>query len=424
VRGAPVDRVWLASRLQRVLVLDSRPLAAYNGWRAAGEARGGHIPGAAALPGSWLESVDDESLEALLRSKGVEAGQTVVLSDPGDRSVRDRLEASLGALGVAEVRRLEGGYAAWSADPGLPRARLPRYQHLVHPAWVGRLGSGRAPSKIFEVGTGTADRYREGHIPGAWFLDTDQIESGVDWNRRPDLELVELLKKMGITTTTTVVLYGQDGDDRHGQLGAFRAAHILYYCGVEQVRILDGGLGAWLRSGSRLESGSRTKTPVARLELEVPGRPQVMIDLEGARAILSDRGGSALVSVRTRDEQVGKVSGYDYVGPRGRIPGDVWGGGGSDAHHVEHLQSPDGTMRPYPEIEANWARAGITREKRVAFYCGTGWRASAAWFAAYLMGWDQIAVYDGGWLEWSRDPHNPVETGPLTAGLPGPGQPA
>jgi 3-mercaptopyruvate sulfurtransferase SseA len=48
----------------------------------------------------------------------------------------------------------------------------------------------------------------------------------------------------------------------------------------------------------------------------------------------------------------------------------------------------------------------------VAFYCGTGWGASETWFYAYLMGWARIAVYDGGWFEWSQDPiSNPIEVG-------------
>lgn len=32
------------------------------------------------------------------------------------------------------------------------------------------------------------------------------------------------------------------------------------------------------------------------------------------------------------------------------------------------------------------------------------------------MGWERVAVYDGGWLEWSQDPNNPIETG-MPAGL-------
>ena len=54
---------------------------------------------------------------------------------------------------------------------------------------------------------------------------------------------------------------------------------------------------------------------------------------------------------------------------------------------MQHYRTVDNTMRPYPEIAANWAEAGITADKWVAFYCGTGWRASETWFYAYLMGW-------------------------------------
>ena len=57
-------------------------------------------------------------------------------------------------------------------------------------------------------------------------------------------------------------------------------------------------------------------------------------------------------------------------------------------------------------------RPSITPDKWVAFYCGTGWRASETWFYAYLQGWERIAVYDGGWFEWSQDPiNNPIEVG-------------
>jgi thiosulfate/3-mercaptopyruvate sulfurtransferase len=68
-------------------------------------------------------------------------------------------------------------------------------------------------------------------------------------------------------------------------------------------------------------------------------------------------------------------------------------------------------MRDYHEIEASWQESGITPDKRIAFYCGTGWRASEAFFCAYLMGWPNIAIYDGGWFEWSQDEANPIESG-------------
>jgi thiosulfate/3-mercaptopyruvate sulfurtransferase len=55
-----------------------------------------------------------------------------------------------------------------------------------------------------------------------------------------------------------------------------------------------------------------------------------------------------------------------------------------------------------------WAARGIHPGRQAVFYCGTGWRASLAFFYAWLMGWERIGVYDGGWCEWSRDADNPV----------------
>ena len=108
----------------------------------------------------------------------------------------------------------------------------------------------------------------------------------------------------------------------------------------------------------------------------IPLRPEVIVDLGEAKQIIADRDGRGARSVRTWNEHVGKVSGYNYIVPAGRIAGDVWGNCGSDAYHMQHYRTVDNTMRAYPEIAANWAEAGHHPDKWVAFYCGTGWRAS------------------------------------------------
>jgi thiosulfate/3-mercaptopyruvate sulfurtransferase len=226
---------------------------------------------------------------------------------------------------------------------------------------------------------------------------------------------------LGITRDTTVVVYGRDteGDAnekwpgrRAGQIAATRALMILRYAGVDDVRLLDGGYDWWVQAGFELESINRDPTPVPAFGAQIPLRPEVIVDIDEAKAILADAQGAALVSVRTWKEHIGKVSGYNYIGPAGRIAGDVWGNCGTDAYHMQHYRNVDNTMRAYPEIAANWAEAGISAEKWVAFYCGTGWRASETWFYAYLQDWPRIAVYDGGWFEWSQDPiNNPIEVG-------------
>jgi 3-mercaptopyruvate sulfurtransferase SseA len=187
---------------------------------------------------------------------------------------------------------------------------------------------------------------------------------------------------------------------------------ILRYSGVDDVRLLDGGYDWWVRAGYPLETVVREPTPVSSFGAQIPLRPEIIVDIDEAKQILADREHAALVSVRTWNEHIGKVSGYNYIDPAGRIAGDVWGNCGSDAYHMQHYRNVDNTMRAYPEIASIWEEVGITADKRVAFYCGTGWRASETWFYAYLMDWQRAAVYDGGWFEWSRDPiNNPIEAG-------------
>jgi 3-mercaptopyruvate sulfurtransferase SseA len=428
VADSTISTAELSRRLADpdLTIVDVRPLPAYNGWRLNGDARGGHIPGAVAFPSAWLRSVDDAEVERLLHSKDIVSSQEVVLfGDPDDVSAVKRRLTDLGHAGVLVY---EAGWGEWSADDALPTERLPHYDRLIYTDWLRQLLDGGRPEAaptgnylLFHVNFGVPEEYEEDHLPGALYLDTNQLENPVDWNRRSPEELDEAVRALGITYDTTVILYGRDteGDAnekwpgrRAGQIAATRAAMILYYAGVDDVRLLDGGYDAWVQAGNPLETTLREPTPVPAFGVQIPRRPEVIVDIAEAKQILSDPDGAALVSVRAWNEHIGKISGYNYIAPAGRIAGDVWGNCGSDAYHMQHYRNVDNTMRAYPEIAANWEEAGITPDKWVAFYCGTGWRASETWFYAYVMGWKRIAVYDGGWWEWSRDPvNNPIEVG-------------
>ena len=408
-------------------IVDVRPLPAYNGWRLGGAARGGHIAGAVAFPSAWLGSVDDAEVERLLASKGVVPSREVVLY--GDRAEDVlALRTRLAELSHTGVRIYQEGWVAWAADDTLPLERLPRYDKLVHTEWLRQVLDGGRPEAaptgpflLFHVNFGVPEEYEESHIPGALYLDTNRLENPDDWNRRSPEELEETLCSLGITHDTTVILYGRDTEGhahekwpgrRAGQISATRAALILRYSGVDDIRLLDGGYDRWVQAGNPLEAIVREPVPVPSFGVQIPLRPEVIVDIDAAKEILSNQEPAALVSVRTWNEHIGKVSGYNYIGAAGRIAGDIWGNCGSDAYHMQHYRNVDNTMRAYPEIAANWEEAGITADKWVAFYCGTGWRASETWFYAYVMGWQRIAVYDGGWFEWSQDPlNNPIEVG-------------
>ena len=408
-------------------IIDVRPIAAYNGWRLAGETRGGHVPDAKAFPATWLGSVDQPEIARLLAEKGAIQGRGIVVYGDGDTDAH-ALAAYLRAQGLHDVATLDGGFGAWAADTLNPVDRLLHHERLVHVGWLRALLAGESVEAgptghalLFHVNFGVPEEYADGHIPGAHYLDTNWLESPADWNRRSPAELDHALRALGITADTTVILYGRDTEGnpnekwpgrRAGQIAATRAALILSYAGVRDVRLLDGGYDWWVRDGNPLELTPNLPISVPEFGVQIPVNPSYIADLPEAKAIIADPDGAALVSVRSWKEHIGRVSGYNYIEPAGRIKGDVWGNCGTDAYHMQHYRNVDNTMRAYPEIAANWAEAGITPDKWVAFYCGTGWRASETWFYALIQGFERPAVYDGGWLEWSADPvNNPIETG-------------
>lgn len=276
---------------------------------------------------------------------------------------------------------------------------LPRARHLMSAAQLADLLADGLPAgaRLLEAGYGLRAQFERSHIPGAAYLDTDDIEHAPRWLKAPDHELLAALLAHGIGHDTTVILYGRNN------LAAARAAQLMLYMGVQDVRLLDGGFDAWQGGGhARATGAGRTPTPVAHFGCAVPAHPEYIIDTAQARALLATADG-ALASIRSEAEHFGRISGYSYIIERGDIPGARWTAAGEDGdiNSMSACQLADGTMKPAEDIERLWRAAGIAREWQVAFYCGTGWRASMAFFYAYLMGWPRISVYDGGWCEWA-----------------------
>ncbi|MBD3368229.1 MAG: thiosulfate sulfurtransferase [Candidatus Eisenbacteria bacterium] len=417
-------------------LVDLRQIDAWNGWAMDGERRGGHIPGSAPFPLRWFDELDERETLAVLARGGATPEMPVVVYGSGSEDA-DEGAARLEQLGFSQVRFFQGGFSVWAGQRSGPIEWLPRFEKLVPASWVADLVEGGElshhdgrPHVLIHVSFDNREDYDEGHIPGSIYLDTLLLERPEDWNRRTAEELAEAVRSLGITHDTTAVLYGRTGRPTMkmeqpgraaGQIGAMRAAWLLRYIGVEDVRMLNGGLASWRRAGGELSTEESPPAPVPAFGRKVPSRPALIVRTTQAKELLADPMGD-LVSMRSWEEFIGEVSGYHYVHPKGRIPGAVFGNCGADAYHMENYRNHDQTMRPYSEIRERWAAAELTPDKRIAFYCGTGWRASEAAFAAYVMGWKRVAVYDDGWYGWSSDESNPIATG-VPDGHEGSGRP-
>lgn len=287
-------------------------------------------------------------------------------------------------------------FATADADAALARPR-----QLVAPAGFARAARG-ANTCLLEVGCGGHALYCSGHIEGAGYLDTYELEAPPLFNKVDDDALLALLLRHGIRHDTIVILYGRN------TLAAARAAQIMLYAGVADVRLLDGGWPRWRAEGHPVTIGpGPVPASAAAFGAPFPGRPDFLIDTEQARQRLT-RDDAVLASIRTWSEHCGVTSGYHYIVARGDIPGARWGRAGreGDVNSMSAYQHADGRMRAGADIEQMWREAGIHAGLDTAFYCGTGWRASLAFYYAWLLGWERISVYDGGWYAWSSDPTN------------------
>ncbi|MFT9495467.1 sulfurtransferase [Anaerosolibacter sp.] len=307
------------------------------------------------------------------------------------------------------------GCAPKSEEPNKPEApsstesnsveTVAKTKVFVSADWVKSVIDGKQPESkdyvIIEAAWGLVNdnkSYLEAHIPGAVHLNTDDIEEPTYWNIRTGDEIGKVMSNYGITKDTTVIVYGADS-------GATRVAFVCLWAGVENVKVIDGGLDAWKNAGYATNEGiENPKTTTSDFGVTIPAHPEYVLAMpEDVTAEMEKNDTFRLVSIRSLDEFNGKTSGYSYIEKAGEPKGAVWG------HDEADYRNEDGTFIDFDKAVAMWNEQGLTADNELAFYCGTGWRATIPWLMAYENGWKNIKLYDGGWFVWQMDPNNPVQ---------------
>lgn len=219
--------------------------------------------------------------------------------------------------------------------------------------------------------------YRQGHIPGAVFVDLDRQLSAPPGPCRHPLPTLEdfqsTLGSLGLTADDPVVVY----DDVSGIVAA-RMWWMLRSVGQDRVGLLDGGLKAWTDAGLPLESGEVQPTPAtyhARHDFTGVAR----------REDLEDR---TLVDVRAPERYTGE---FEPVDPQaGHLPGAI--------NLPTSLSLTDrGTFKAPDELTALYSEVDDP-----VLSCGSGVNACHTALALVLSGRPLPDVYIGSFSEWSR----------------------
>jgi thiosulfate/3-mercaptopyruvate sulfurtransferase len=271
---------------------------------------------------------------------------------------------------------------------------------LVTTDWVAQHAND-ANVRVAEVDVDTK-AYDEGHVPGAlgWAWNS-QLCDTVRRDILSPSQFEELMAASGISPDTTVVIYG----DNNNWFAAWALWQMKVY-GHKDVRLMNGGRKKWLSEGRELSTAApkiaRTTYKASAPDLSIRA---FLSQVQSAQA----KSAAALVDVRSPQEFSGEIlapPGLPETCQRGgHIPGArsiPWGKTCND----------DGTFKSHDELKALYAGEGVDDTKPVIAYCRIGERSSHSWYVLkYLLGYGNVANYDGSWTEWGNLVGAPVERG-------------
>ena len=244
-------------------------------------------------------------------------------------------------------------------------------------------------------GRSGGDEFHAAHIPGAVFLDIDELSDRS--NPAPHMlpsadEFGAAMEQLGIGRDDRIIIY-----DNSTIRTAARGWFMLRQFGASAVAILNGGLQKWTAEGRATEGGQSrpgSASFAADSRSEIVTKAQV---LDGLSAPVLDARGRPRFEGSAPDPRPGVAPGH--------IPG---------ARNLpfEELYNADGTFKDRPALRRLFAEAGIDPARPFVASCGSGVTANSLIFAAHLLGNDEARLYDGSWSEWGADPATPKAIGP------------
>jgi len=274
-----------------------------------------------------------------------------------------------------------------------------RPELLASPDWLAE-NLARPEVRILDVrwrpdGTGRL-AFAAGHIPNATYLDwhaafVDPEDADRVLLLAPPDQVAAAVAGAGIGNGSTVVVY-----DDTASLYAARTWWSLRAYGLESVRILDGGYGAWVASGRPVSHAAHEPDPAA-----FTPRAQLRTRLTtGDLRSLVGSPGAVILDARAPAE----YRGFEGNARRlGHVPGAV------NLPVAMTTEPGTGRFEDGGTLRALIEGAGVASGRRVVCYDASGVAAAKLAFVLALMGHDDVAVYDGGWADWGSRLDLPVD---------------
>jgi len=242
--------------------------------------------------------------------------------------------------------------------------------------------------------------YRDCHIPGAVFFDIDDIAD--DSSDLPHMipspeKFSSRVRKLGLGDGNRIVVYDVNG----GSSAACRVWWMFRLYGHEDVSVLNGGLPKWLAEGRPTDD----LPPVPKERHFTPRMNNFLVRSVEQLIDNCTEQRELVIDARSADRFAGTGDEPRAGLRKGHIPGSV-----SLPFNKLMDKEANLTMRSADEIAQIFADAGVDFKKQTVASCGSGVTACVIALAAYLIGENEMAIYDGSWSEWGSRHDTPIET--------------
>ena len=239
--------------------------------------------------------------------------------------------------------------------------------------------------------------YAAGHIPDSVNLSYKELQverDGVKGLIPSEKEMATKLSALGIKDTDTIVVV-----DHIKNLWSSRLLWTLEVYGHGDTKLMDGSYSLWESEGKKITSDS-TSISSSKYSFTGEAKPELIISLQKVMESIDDET-SIVLDTRSADEYAGR----DVRAERGgHIPESI---------HVEWVQNvdADGKFLPAEDLKNLYNSTSVTNDLDIYTLCQTAVRATHSWFVLQeLLGYENVAVYDGSWTEWGNIENTPIDS--------------
>lgn len=198
-------------------------------------------------------------------------------------------------------------------------------------------------------------------------------------------QIEAVMSASGISNDSMVVVY-----DNNNNMDAARLWWTLKVYGHENIKVVSGGIKALINTGAEISKEVPSITQTNYIAKEKNTEMIATIDDVKSQVNNPDKN-VMLIDTRSQEE-------YN----EGTIPSSIL------MNYIDNNYN-DGTYKSISDIKIRYLEAGLKPENTAIMYCKTSIRGAQTYLALYNVGYRNLKLYDGAWVEWAKDSSLPVQ---------------